>query len=307
MRKILLMDDDRESRNNLISILSKEFKDIVFVEYDPVKENIPDKHFDWSAYDALILDHNLMGGGVTGIDLINANKGNQMFPATIMLTSEGSEDIAVRAMKSGVTDYMNKTQLSKKQLIQSIKDALENTDARRDRLDTINQVRHLANKESQKILSAYKEKYEEMRRQEEVRLKQEHRTLENELQKNKVILDRIKESKKKAQQKKHADKNEMANLWHQQMDAEAAIERSNWKLTQGEIIAKSQLEEDLKVFKDEMEQQENMANQISERMKRLKKMREEAELKAKDQEENKDKGLMGEISAILRRKRSGLD
>ena len=301
------MDDDRESRSNLISILSKEFKEIIFVEYDPLKEKIPDMEFDWSVYDALILDYNLMGGSMTGIDLITANKGNQMFPATIMLTCEGSEDIAVRAMKSGVTDYMNKTRLSKKQLIQSIKDAIENTDARRDRVDTINQVRHMANKEAQKVLSAYKEKYDEMREQEEARIKEEHKTLKNELQKNKDKLDKIKKDAMAAKKKKSMSQNDMADLWHKQMEAEHAVERSNWKLTQGELMAKAQLEEDLKVFKDEMKQQENMANQISDRMKRLKKMREEAESKAKNAEKEKNRGLMGEISDILRRKRSGLD
>jgi EAL domain-containing protein (putative c-di-GMP-specific phosphodiesterase class I)/ActR/RegA family two-component response regulator len=146
INKLLILDDDADFRKLLITHLGKLLKGVELVEYDPMSQGLPDKEFDWSPYDVLILDYNLNVGEKTGLDLIQANRRNPRFPATIMLTGAGSEEIAVRALKAGVDDYLSKEKLNKDRLLKSISEAFENHRKEQERQNELTSHSHSFNK-----------------------------------------------------------------------------------------------------------------------------------------------------------------
>ena len=124
LNNILIIDDDAEFRKLLQVILEKISPSSSIEQYDPVYEGSPGRGFDWSNYELLLLDQEL-GEGEYGLDWLHKFKKDESFPATIMLTAHGSEEIAVRALRFGAQEYINKQKLSKNRLEEAIKNAME--------------------------------------------------------------------------------------------------------------------------------------------------------------------------------------
>ena len=77
-----------------------------------------------SAYDLALIDYRLPDGN--GLQLIATLAAEpQRFPPSILLTGLGGEDIAVRALKIGAVDYLNKNKLTVEVLQITIEAALE--------------------------------------------------------------------------------------------------------------------------------------------------------------------------------------
>ena len=140
LKRILIFDDDADFRDLIVIYLGNMFKGVELVEYDVAAQGIPGQDFDWSRYDILLLDYRLRDPNVTGLDIIQANNRNAHFPATIMLTGTGSEELAVRALKAGVYDYLRKEQMGKQKLKSSILDAFEKHKSKQDGLRNQTQV-----------------------------------------------------------------------------------------------------------------------------------------------------------------------
>lgn len=123
IKRILIFEDDRDYRNLLKTYIGKYLPGVELHEYDPVTKGAPPEDYDWSQYDVLILDYYLCIYGLTGLDLLQKYRKKPGFPATIMLTGAGNEEVAARALNFGVYDYLRKERLSKEQLIDSINTA----------------------------------------------------------------------------------------------------------------------------------------------------------------------------------------
>lgn len=120
---VLVIEDDEDYRNLLVRFLNKAFPKAAVQVYDPGKEGRPGRDFDWSRFDVLLLDYRL-GEKDTGLDWLRHYKRNSRnFPATILLTAVGSEDLAVRALRYGAHDYLRKQKLNGKKLAESVADA----------------------------------------------------------------------------------------------------------------------------------------------------------------------------------------
>ncbi|NKB38781.1 MAG: EAL domain-containing protein [Gammaproteobacteria bacterium] len=145
-KRILIFDDDSDFRKLLLLRLSKMFPDAEIEDYDPIAKGVPDTGFDWLRYDVLLLDYFLCIHGVTGLDILRKNRKNPQFPATIMLTGAGNEEIAVRALKSGVSDYIRKETLDKNELKKSILTAHEEHAATRQKANDATLHGHAFNK-----------------------------------------------------------------------------------------------------------------------------------------------------------------
>ncbi|MBI2992712.1 MAG: EAL domain-containing protein [Gammaproteobacteria bacterium] len=146
LKRLLILDDDADFRKLLQLYLRKMFEGVEISEYDPVARGVPGEDFDWSSYDVLILDYYLCIHNVTGLDILQANRKNRLFPATIMLTGAGSEEVAVRAIKAGVYDYLRKEKLDKDQLRRSILDAFEKHKVEQQRLSELTNQSNAFNK-----------------------------------------------------------------------------------------------------------------------------------------------------------------
>lgn len=124
IRRCLIIDDDESFRQLITRYLNLILPDTIVEEYDPSLSGAPPLDFDWSGCDLVILDY-FLNASLTGLDLLNEWKKQPHFPPVIMLTAAGSEDVAVRAMKTGVQDYLRKQNITKEKLRQAIKDAVQ--------------------------------------------------------------------------------------------------------------------------------------------------------------------------------------
>ena len=124
--KILIIDDSKDFRALARLFLTKELEDVEPIEYEVEELGKPPDDFVWSDYDVLLLDYNL-GGGEYGFDWLKEFSQKTGFPPTIILTAEGDEYIAVKAIKLGAVDYINKVDVTPKRLAEAIREALEYT------------------------------------------------------------------------------------------------------------------------------------------------------------------------------------
>jgi multidomain signaling protein FimX len=134
--------------DNYGELLSKYFKDIApqatVDEYD-ISEGCPDSDYDWKQYQLVIIEYDL-GNDETGLEWIRACSGSYDFPAVIMLTSKGNENVIVQAFRFGVQDFLRKDELSKVLLDDSVQRAVAQRQKEQVKSDTITLSAHIYNK-----------------------------------------------------------------------------------------------------------------------------------------------------------------
>ena len=124
--KILVIDDSKDFRALVRLYLAKALEDAEPIEYAVEELGKPADDYSWSDYDVVLLDYNL-GGGEDGFDWLKEFRQKKGFPPTIILTAEGDEYIAVKAIKLGAADYINKVDITPKRLAEVIGEAIEYT------------------------------------------------------------------------------------------------------------------------------------------------------------------------------------
>ena len=289
LQRILILDDDEDYRKLLLTWLGDEYRDVEIVEYDPRRQGVPGADFDWSAFDVLLLDYELRMDNVTGLDILQSNYDNRRFPATIMLTGAGNEEVAVRAFKSGVTDYLRKQWLSKEQVRTAVAGAFASLVAKREYLYTQEEVRQAAQIESKKAFDDLRTEFDKKRKLEKKQLEIEWQKFEQELGKHHKLLASIERARQKSEQGKQALITEIRKLKARQQTttedarikkqlettqqrlerthngindieqkierAKASVVKAEWK--QGQVNAfQQQIDDDLSSFVQEFEQQE---------------------------------------------------
>lgn len=152
--KILLIDDSRDFRSLARLYINRKMPDAEVVEYEVEKRGKPDPGFHWGDYDVLLLDYNL-GGGENGFSWLTEFSRHPDFPPTIILTAEGDEYIAVKAIKLGAADYMNKIDITPGRLAEVIENATEYTSEKieeqeKEKIQDESLVKQLASAKSEK-------------------------------------------------------------------------------------------------------------------------------------------------------------
>jgi EAL domain-containing protein (putative c-di-GMP-specific phosphodiesterase class I)/DNA-binding NarL/FixJ family response regulator len=132
IKRSLIIDDDEDYRNLIVRKLSRCFPDIIINEIDPLSDEMPDEFFCWDNIDFIILDYNF-GLEYTGLDWFKKFKVKAL-PATILLTAKGSEELAVKAMKLGIDDYIVKEHFDNEKLTESIKECVLSKNLERSKL-----------------------------------------------------------------------------------------------------------------------------------------------------------------------------
>ena len=198
LRRILIIDDDADYRKLLLTWLGSLFPGVEIVEYDPLAQGLPPPDYDWAAIDVLLLDYNLRLNHATGLNILQAGQDIPYFPATLMLTGAGTEEVAVRALKFGIADYLRKEDVNKEVLKTSIDQAHARHSMKRQRLTLLEEMREMARQESGKIIDEYKQKLSSLRALEEKQLKQERQKLTRELELSKEQIARLEKEQKQA-------------------------------------------------------------------------------------------------------------
>ncbi len=109
--RVLLVDDDDSLRLTAEHLLSKttDFEILTCATGEAAVERLRS-----GSIDVMVLDHKMPG--MTGLNVLQwMHERKQMVP-TLMLTGEGSEHIAVEALKMGAYDYIRKDHLELKRL-----------------------------------------------------------------------------------------------------------------------------------------------------------------------------------------------
>lgn len=330
LRRILIIDDNSDYRKLLLSWLSNQFPDVEVVEHDPGTDGIPDANFDWPSCDVLLLDYDLELDEVTGLDILQANHDNNLFPATIMLTGAGNEDVAVRALKYGVTDYLRKERMDKDQFKEAVEFAFTQQASKRERLSTLEEAIQIAQAESRKVIASFKSKYAKLRELEVKRVKVERVKIEQDLQKKEEVLRQIEQERQKAQELKDklmADMEKLKNpgtaatsglnehleITQEQLvlaknginrieqdyeDVKAAMAKTQWKQERGAAV-QQELEKDMANFREEMDQHEKQLSSFNVRMKERLGILENIARDKKETALKHDKVLLDGITSML--------
>jgi CheY-like chemotaxis protein len=119
--RILYVEDNPDDQ----LILKRSLREKMPINYDLITVDTAAKGLDKiekENFDLILLDYRLPD--MTGIEIIQELKKKQVKTPIILLTSKGSENIAVEAMKLGVRDYIVKEEIGSKRCIDSIKEIL---------------------------------------------------------------------------------------------------------------------------------------------------------------------------------------
>lgn len=125
--RVLLIDRDAAFRRHVHGIFASAWPGSRIEHYDPDISGRPGPGFALAEFDLVILDNRL--GSEDGLEWLRDFKTRPGCPPTVMLAGEGSENVAVRAMKLGAHDYLPKQLLTKESLEQIVTQALGSRDA----------------------------------------------------------------------------------------------------------------------------------------------------------------------------------
>lgn len=115
--QVLLIDDDAVDRMDICQVIGGIYG-IVQAE----TEGIANSYLNRQSFSCVLLDYRIPG--CDSLALVRELSECHKLPV-IMLTGEGSEAIAVEAMKAGAKDYLVKGSLSTEQLVRAITNAVE--------------------------------------------------------------------------------------------------------------------------------------------------------------------------------------
>jgi FixJ family two-component response regulator/tRNA A-37 threonylcarbamoyl transferase component Bud32 len=125
---VLIIDDSADFRALIRVLLAKEMPGVELEEYDPQQLGRPPDDYDWSRFGVLLLDYNL-GQGEDGLEWLKEYRRRPGFPPTVVLTAEGDEYVAVRAVKLGAAEYINKKDATPKRLKAIVEEAANFSEA----------------------------------------------------------------------------------------------------------------------------------------------------------------------------------
>jgi len=130
--RVLLIDDSEEFRELARRVLAEALPEAAVLAWDPAVQGRPIAGFDWARFDCLVLD-DAPGEDADGLAWLREFRLEGHVPPTLIVSEAGGEEMAVRAIKAGASDYLRKTDLTGERFASAIRDAI--ADARETRRD----------------------------------------------------------------------------------------------------------------------------------------------------------------------------
>jgi len=118
--KVLICDDDPADRKLLKTYLG-QLKGMQFEIAEAGNEKEIGAALEKDGYNIIFMDHSMPGK--SGMEWVEEIVAADIAPV-VMVTSHGSEELAVEAMKKGAADYISKDMLSAKSLFKSISEII---------------------------------------------------------------------------------------------------------------------------------------------------------------------------------------
>jgi len=143
--KVLVVDDSLDDREKYRRLLGPKF---ILSEAASVKEGLSRVQSD--DFDCVVLDFDLPdGNGLRFLESVHETMPRKS-PAIVMVTGQGSEETAARAMKEGALDYLPKDSVTAGSISRSIRNAIE-----RNRLEQDTEQSHRKLEKSCRALSEF--------------------------------------------------------------------------------------------------------------------------------------------------------
>jgi len=121
--KILLVEDDEDDAFFIKDLIAdRKLDPRPIIKHAPNPQSALD-FLNHIYFDVCLFDFRL--GEMDGIDLLRMVRQMNITTPIIFLTSQGDQEVAVEAMKSGATDYRTKGSLTSESLFQSIRYAIQ--------------------------------------------------------------------------------------------------------------------------------------------------------------------------------------
>lgn len=125
MLNILVIDDSSDYRALLKQLIVNKYPNVQVEEYDPDVNGIPEKSRNWKAYSMVLLDYDLGLENENGLDWLQIMMTYPDMPPIVILTSETSTTITVRALKLGAANYLLKTDINLDNIISNLTESFE--------------------------------------------------------------------------------------------------------------------------------------------------------------------------------------
>ena len=137
--RLLIIDDNPADRSLMRRLFRSSGLDAEVVEVARVEDFLNQPH---NTYDCILLDNRLPDGeGIDALDELSETN----LPPVIVMSGQGDEQIAARAIKSGAADYLVKDSVTPRGLARAISNAIEIAELEKGvRRDNEDQVRALA-------------------------------------------------------------------------------------------------------------------------------------------------------------------
>lgn len=139
VRTVLIVDDSPEDRDTYKAYLCQDEECAYrFLEAEDADEAL--ELCQREAPDLILLDYVLPTmDGLVFLDRLKGGREHLDAPV-VMLTGRGSEDVAVRALKGGASDYLSKSDLTAESITRAARNAIDKAELRR-RLDALHAER----------------------------------------------------------------------------------------------------------------------------------------------------------------------
>jgi tRNA A-37 threonylcarbamoyl transferase component Bud32/DNA-binding NarL/FixJ family response regulator len=124
MLQRILIVDDAEDMEFLVRFCTHAYWPEAILEmYDP-RCGIPEKSFNWSRYDLLLLDYDLGITGENGLDWLAQLLEDEHLPPVVVLTGYASSKLAKKALDSGADGFLDKNTLTPETFSRTVRDIM---------------------------------------------------------------------------------------------------------------------------------------------------------------------------------------
>jgi FixJ family two-component response regulator/tRNA A-37 threonylcarbamoyl transferase component Bud32 len=127
--RFLIVDESSTFRDRLAATLRARWPEAEAVAWDPRARGNPVAAIGASGYSAVLLDAH--PGGEDGIAWVAQIRQDPDAPPVLLISEEGGEHAAIRAMKAGASDFLRKGGLDDERLLRAIEEALREQEAKR--------------------------------------------------------------------------------------------------------------------------------------------------------------------------------
>lgn len=109
--RVILINDSKEYMTTLRRMLAAAMPNVETTEFDATQGDKPDRDFDWSLYDLLVIDDRI-GNAESGLAWISVFSLGANLPPTLLLTEQKDEFVASKVEELPNTSYILKNELN---------------------------------------------------------------------------------------------------------------------------------------------------------------------------------------------------